>query len=225
VKGQKYSGTVSIEKNIHLKARFRSKYSGEWSALAEEIFIIDPGMTEKLVITEIMYNPKKGYPEFIELTNTGEEAIFLKGFSFTDGITYTFSRDDVVNSGKGIVLTNDTILFLKNYRVPAYGQYNKKLSNEGETIILRNNLNLLIDSATYSSSSPWPVIPGGGYSIVLNDHSMDNSLPESWIVSETVHGTPHQNGIPLPWEAMLFPNPARDNVTIHPGEPDYVYRS
>jgi hypothetical protein len=223
VKGQKYSGTISIEKNIHLKARFRSKYSGEWSALAEEIFIIDPGLTEKLVITEIMYNPKKGYPEFIELTNTGEEAIALKGFSFTDGITYTFSRNDVVNSGKGIVLTNDTILFLKNYRVPAYGQYNKKLSNEGETIILRNNLNLLIDSATYSGSSPWPVIPGGGYSIVLKDHSMDNSLPESWIVSETVHGTPYKNGIPLPWEAMLFPNPARDYVTIHPGKPELAF--
>jgi hypothetical protein len=223
VKGQKYTGPFQTEKNILLKARFKSLSTGEWSALAEEKIIIDPAEVESLVITEIMYSPEKGFPEYIELMNTGQDAIFLRGFSFTKGIAYTFVRDETINPGNGIVLTNDTILFLKNHRFPAYGQFSKKLNNEGETIILRNNLNLVTDSVSYSDSAPWPEIPGKGYSIALIAHSMDNSLPENWEVSSLKHGTPFHTGIDLPWEALIFPNPVKDFTTIHPGEPDLAF--
>lgn len=218
VKGQKYTGTLQLGKNTLLKARFKAKNTGEWSALAEEKFVVDPNKVENLTITEIMYHPEDDFPEFIELMNTTEEPVFLKGFSFSRGIDYTFNRDEMVYPGKGIVLASDTSLFLKQYRFRAYGQFRKKLSNDGETIILRNNLNLLIDSVTYSNTPPWPVIPGDGYSIGLVDLSLDNSLPSSWRVSDVKHGTPFKPDNSQQWEAGIYPNPARDNVTIVVGE-------
>ena len=223
VKGQKYSGTIRIDKNSYLKARFKAKNTGEWSALAEEKFVVDPNKVESLTITEIMYHPEDDFPEFIEMMNTSEEPVFLNGFSFTKGIDYTFDRDEMVYPGKGIVLTSDTSLFSKQYRFGAYGQFHKKLSNEGETIILCNNLNLTVDSVSYTRSTPWPVIPGKGYSIELIDPSLDNSSPSSWKVSGKKHGTPFRADISHEWEAMLFPNPAKDKAAISIGNQELAF--
>ena len=151
VNGRKYAGAIQVDKNTLLKARFKSKNTGEWIALAEEMFLLDASISEELVITEIMYHPDDDYPEFIELMNNGEE----------------------------LVLTGDTSLFYKVYGYHAYGQFSKKLGNDGETIILKNSFNLVIDSVSYSSASPWPVIPGDGYSIGLKDIISDNSLAEN----------------------------------------------
>lgn len=170
-----------------------------------------------------MYHPEDGYPEFIELMNTGEDPVFLHGFSFTKGISYLFDRDDAVYPGKGIVLTNDTLLFKKLYRFSAYGQFRNNLSNQGETLILRNNLNLVIDSLTYSNTSPWPVIPGDGYSIELKDISSDNTLAGNWKVSEKKHGTPFRPEVSQQWEAVIFPNPVIDFATIRTGEPELAF--
>ncbi len=217
VKGQKYSGAIRIDKNTYLKARFRAKNTGEWSALAEEKFIVDPAKVENLTITEIMYHPEEEFPEFIELMNTGGYPVCLNGFSFSKGIDYTFDSDELVYPGKGIVLTNDTALFFKQYRFNAYGQFRKKLSNEGDTIILRNNLNLTVDSVSYSRSAPWPVIPGDGYSIKLIDPLLDNSLAENWKVSDKKHGTPYRPEVTQQLEALIFPNPVRDFAIISLG--------
>lgn len=179
--------------------------------------------SEGLTITEIMYHPEDDFPEFIELMNTSEEPVFLNGFSFTKGIDYTFDRDEMVYPSKGIVLTSDTSLFSMQYRFGAYGQFRKKLSNEGETIILQNKLNLTVDSVSYSRSAPWPLIPGKGYSIELIDPSLDNSSPSSWKVSDKKYGTPFRADISHEWEAMLFPNPAKDKAAISIGDQELAF--
>ena len=223
VNGRKYAGAIQIDKNTILKTRFKSKNTGEWSALAEKIFLIDASVGEELVITEIMYDPDNGYPEFIELMNNGEEPVFLKGISITKGISWNFADNDLLQPGKGLVLTGDTSLFYKAYGYPAYGQFTKKLSNDGETIILKNSFSLVIDSVTYSNSVPWPVIPGNGYSIELKDMSMDNSLAENWKVSEKKHGTPFRPDVSQQWGAFIFPNPVKDFATISLGESELAF--
>jgi hypothetical protein len=223
VYGRKYAGALQIEKNTLLKARFKSKNTGEWSALAEKMFLIDASVGEELVISEIMYHPDNDYPEFIELMNSSDEPVFLKGITFTKGISWTFADNDLLQPGKGLVLTGDTSLFYKVYGYRAYGQFTKKLRNEGETIILKNSFNLVIDSVSYSSASPWPVIPGDGYSIELKDISSDNSLAENWKVSEKKYGTPFRPDVSQQWDAFIFPNPVRDYATISLGESELSF--
>jgi hypothetical protein len=223
VHGRKYAGAIQVDKNTQIKARFKSKNTGEWSALAEEMYLLDALAGEELIITEIMYDPDNGYPEFIELMNNGEEPVFLKGISFTKGISWTFAGNDLLQPGKGLVLTGDTSLFAKVYGYRAHGQFTKKLSNDGETIILKNSFNLVIDSVTYSNSVPWPVLPGDGYSIELKDISLDNSLAENWKVSDKKHGTPYRPEVLQQWDALIFPNPVKDFATISLGESELSF--
>jgi hypothetical protein len=223
VNGRKYAGAIQVDKNTLLKARFKSKNTGEWIALAEEMFLLDASISEELVITEIMYHPDDDYPEFIELMNNSDEPVFLKGISFTKGISWTFTDNGLLQPGKGLVLTGDTSLFYKVYGYHAYGQFSKKLSNEGETIILKNSFNLVIDSVSYSSASPWPVIPGDGYSIGLKDIISDNSLAENWKVSEKKYGTPFRPDVSQQWDAMIYPNPVRNYATISLGESELSF--
>ena len=187
------------------------------------MFLLDASVGNVLVISEIMYHPEDDYPEFIELMNTSDEPVFLKGISFEQGISYTFSGNDLLQPGKGLLLTSDTALFARLYGFQAYGQFTKKLGNEGEMIILKNSFSLTADSVSYSGSVPWPVIPGDGYSIELKDISLDNSRAENWKVSEKKHGTPFRPDVLHQWEALIFPNPVKDFATISLGEPELAF--
>jgi hypothetical protein len=91
------------------------------------------------------------------------------------------------------VLSNDTVLFKNTYGFSAFGQFNKPLSNKGETVLLKNGFNQLIDSVAYSDSKPWPEIADGdGYSIEVVEPALDNSLAINWSASENKLGTPIQ---------------------------------
>ncbi|MHC4643033.1 MAG: FN3 associated domain-containing protein, partial [Planctomycetota bacterium] len=74
-----YSGTVSLNKTTHIKARV---LDGAWSALNEATYAVGP-VTDYLRITEIMYHPKytgdinDPNKEFIELKNIGPSNLNL----------------------------------------------------------------------------------------------------------------------------------------------------
>jgi hypothetical protein len=176
VHGLKYTKPILVESSTVVKARFLSKNFGIWSALAEKPVLFDGIYGEKVVITEIMYHPEDGNPEFIEIFNAGENTVVLDGFAFSKGIDFTFNPGSTIYPGVGLVLTNDTSLFKNVYGFSAFGQYNKQLSNSGETVILINRYAQTVDSISYSDSIPWPPeADGDGYSIELADLKLDNS--------------------------------------------------
>ena len=84
-----YSGPFTVSTTARVMARAR--LNGRWSGLASETY--DFG-TNRLRISEIMYNPAPattgsylpGDFEFVELINTGTEAMPLAGSRFTNGI-------------------------------------------------------------------------------------------------------------------------------------------
>jgi hypothetical protein len=64
---------------------------------------------------------------------------------------------------------------------PADGQYTGKLSNSGETIMLRDANGAIVDTVSYQTSFPWPTAAGGaGPSMELIHPSLDNDLGGSW---------------------------------------------
>ncbi len=220
--GTKYEGELFIDKSTILKARYYSD-QGSWSALAEEILVFDEVYGQGLVINEIMYHPEDDYPEFIEITNYGDEVIYLNGFNFSKGINYTFGLEDVIEPGKGIVLTNDNILFNHVYGFNAFGQYEKQLSNSGETLLLKNTYNQLVDSVTYSDTVPWPEKPDGdGYSLELISYDLDNALWSSWEAGDELHGTPFKPEEKIDFQVEMYPNPFTTKTYLYIDTPGYI---
>jgi hypothetical protein len=216
INGIKYSGTINIASSTRLKARFYSVSDNSWSALTEKLYLFDDVYGENLVINEIMYHPEDDYPEFIEIMNFGTSPVNLNGFRLTGGINFLFETESSIQPGAGIVLSNDISLFKNTYKFGAFGQYQKKLSNSGETIILRNEFNQMVDSVSYSDTIPWPTLADGeGYSLELIDGNMDNSLSTSWRRSEKIYGSPYNSNTLTEIDATVYPNPFTNEVTVN----------
>jgi hypothetical protein len=213
VRGLKYTSPVVIEKSTIIKARFLPKNYANWSALAEKPVLFEGIYGGDLVISEIMYHPVEGFPEFLELLNTGENVIVLDGYTFVKGIDFTFPAGSNILPGNGFVLTNDTTAFKNRYGFSAYGQYNKRLSNSGELLVLKNKFNQIVDSVRYSDTIPWPVAVTG-FSLELIDGKLDNSLYQNWKVSDKKNGTPFEPEIETVSEIILYPNPFTDMLHI-----------
>jgi hypothetical protein len=173
-----------------------------------------------------MYHPENGFPEFIEIFNSGENNVNLGGFSFIKGIDFTFQFGNNISPGNGLVLTNDTTLFQKVYGFRAFGQYRKQLSNGGETLVLMNNFSQMVDSVTYSDTIPWPLnADGDGFSLEVIDPYFDNSLVENWKASDNKKGTPFETKTVEEFDVVLYPNPFNDLIYIELGNQDLVYET
>lgn len=163
-----------------------------------------------IVINEIHYNPdvKTEPAEFIELYNTGPNAVNLGGWFFSDGINYTFPATNVAPGGFVVVAQNPTFIQTKFGVTGALGPFNTNgssgLSSRGEKITLRNAANQIQDEVDFALGFPWPtvgdaLVVGGGKSIELINPSLDNDLAGSWRVAGSgVGGIPVQNTTLLP---------------------------
>ncbi len=139
-----------------------------------------------LVINEIHYDsePKTEFVEFIELLNTNSTSLDLSGCSFTDGVTFTFPSNTILEATGYVIITENVDEFTAKFSpppgVPVF-QYEGSLSNDGETIELTNATGALLDSVTYRAKFPWPISPNGeGDSMQLINATPDNDLGGAW---------------------------------------------
>lgn len=225
INGIKYSKILEVQNGSFLKSRVLADDNKTWSALAEQPILTKGVYGENLVISEIMYHPVDGYPEFVEITNTGKISTVLDGFRFSEGIDFTFNAGTKILPGEGIILTSDTLLFRSKYGFSAFGQYTKQLENAGEELIFQNRFAQTVDSVDYSDSLPWPMgADGSGYSIEITSSGVDNGLPASWKTSATINGTPFQKQNKQELEALFYPNPFTDRVYVDFGSADLAYK-
>jgi PKD repeat protein len=160
-------------------------FTAEAEGLSGIFSIIEPIYVPQLVITEIMYNPPEGGTdslEFVEVYNHDNVSVDMEGYYFSDGIDFTFPAM-MLDPGEYVVLATDSAAFVDFYGVMAYDA-GGALSNGGETIIIRNNYGMIVDSVTYDDADPWPTEPDGtGPSLRFCDPGLDNSIPDYWGVS------------------------------------------
>ncbi len=163
-----------------------------------------------LVISEIMYQPVTGGDEFIELRNLTAaplplyEAALGAGWTFVDGVGYTFQAGAVIPAGGfALVVPIDPATFRAKYGIPAnvpiYGPYTKSLDNNGEEVKIsqpvtpepgQTSLYISIDHVEYDEKAPWPVVPtAGGLSISRKNLSNYGNDPANWILGPS-GGTP-----------------------------------
>jgi hypothetical protein len=94
--------------------------------------------------------------EFIEIQNRGAEAVDLSGWSFSSGVEYTFPAGTTVPPGAFKVIAKDAARIQTKYGITdVLGNYQGKLSNDGEAVTLVNAAGAVIDSVNYSARFPW----------------------------------------------------------------------
>jgi hypothetical protein len=139
-----------------------------------------------VVINEIHYNgePNPAVNEFVELYNPAAKPVDISGWSFCDGIDFTFGPGSVIPAGGYIVVAERPSSLLSQFAVTAFGPYQGKLSADGERIALVDAAGKLVDEVSYKPSFPWPVgADGTGASMELIDPALDNDLGGSWRAS------------------------------------------
>src|SRR5689334_9912124 len=82
--------------------------------------------TGRVVINEIFYNAPEDVEdlEYIELHNSGNDAVDLGGWAFTKGIKFKFPQGTRIDAKGFLVLCRNPERFKQYYDVPVAGSFN-----------------------------------------------------------------------------------------------------
>jgi hypothetical protein len=145
---------------------------------------LEPRNLLAVVINEFHYDPDNAAEqvEFIELYNTGPGAADLSGWRLDEGVDFTFPAGATIAAGQYAVVAQNAAHFQTKFGFAPLGawQAGDNLSNEGETIELRNAADQIIDSVSYQLGFPWPTSGEFGSSVELINPNLDNSAPGNW---------------------------------------------
>lgn len=197
----------------------QGNYKGQLSARGELLTLTDVGgrsvrttnytgtpslAQQYLRVTEIMYHPSllagntnsaEAF-EYVELRNTGPQALNLTGVRFTSGIEFDFSGGAVTNLAAGgrVLVVRNAAAFAARYGAVASiaGQFAGALENGGEMLRLEDATGEKI--LEFSYNNVWyPITDGDGFSLVIvNDVAPFDTwgLKASWRPSGVEGGTP-----------------------------------
>jgi len=192
---------IQFDEPVELKARFYKNTSSgrKWSHMCPQKFYPKQNY-QSLIINELHIQPNEmlvegdsvsaKYFEFIEIKNTGNEIIFLQDVSFDDGVTCTFKKHTQISAQSYFVIASDSLYFIKKYGFSPNATYTGKLNNGGETLRLKDPHGNIIDSLTYNTVSPWPLLDElNDQSIALKELNSDNSQGKNWGV-QSIEFTP-----------------------------------
>ncbi|MCF8465211.1 MAG: lamin tail domain-containing protein, partial [Flavobacteriales bacterium] len=144
-----------------------------------------------VVISEIMYNPPEENTdslEFVELYNPDlNNPLNLEGYSFKDGIEYTFLAGATISAGGYLIIAEDSVAFENNFGIPALQWTSGALSNSGEELVIAARYNVTVDSVNFDDGW-YAQTDGDGYSLTLCDLASDNADGANWSASSTDAG-------------------------------------
>ncbi len=147
----------ALNHGIHdLSGRMNALGAGTWS------YTLDgSGAQTNVVISEIMYHPSPEMPEpiereWIELYNKGSVAVNLHGWRLSSGMDFAFTNISIPANGYLVVAANLAAFQAQYPGVQnVVGDWEGKLSNNGDTINLRNALDDVVTSVSYASQGDW----------------------------------------------------------------------
>ena len=211
-KMQQHASEVQAMKNwIQQRINWLNQHIGSYAACD---FDLPP-----LVISKIHYHPMDvdstingNQLEFIQINNNGDADIDLTGVYLRElGITYRFPNGSHLAARDSLVLCSDSLTYIQYYNKFPFGEYNRKLSNKSEKIVIADAWGNVIDEVHYYDSEPWPTEPdGNGPYLKLIDLDLDNSLAENWTYSDAydIIDEITENKV------FVYPNPSKGIVNI-----------
>jgi hypothetical protein len=213
-----YRGPITLTNTAIIFARaFRTN---AWSPPAQALYV---ATIPALRITEINYHPAppptnspyqdKDF-EFIEIQNTGSNAINLTGARLGGGIDFTFAPM-LLNPGEFIVVVHNRAAFISRYGagIRVAGEFSGSLANTGERLTLLGPLGEPILDFSYDPSW-YPITDGGGFSLVAADLTAPPGTwgqAASWRPSSRLGGSPGSTD-PTPPPAVLSAGVASGNA-------------
>lgn len=116
-----------------------------------------------VVINELFYHAPDDLDdlEYIELLNTGTEPVDLSGWMLAKAVQFEFPTGAQIEPGQFLVIAKKAALLKEFYRVEAFGEFTKSLSNSHDTVQLRDRNGQIVESVRYSDSDPWPAVADG----------------------------------------------------------------
>lgn len=174
---------------IIAKVTFNEDENPQNNQLIKSLIVYPPGnVFNDLVINEIMYAPLSGQPEWVELLNKSANPVNLKKWKFSDATSSVtiINQDFILQPDSFIVLTADSSII--NY-FPVASQIIKismpALNNTGDAVVIKDSMNVLIDSVSYLPS--WG---GNSDGKSLERISKDNpgNDPQNWKTSQSIFG-------------------------------------
>lgn len=200
---------------VHAPTLIRARVQNgvAWSAVAEAMFY-PPRDLSRLALTELMYHaPDAGLTsgsefEFLELMNTGTNVLDLSGLTFTEGLTFTFTRGTTLEPGAFCVLVGNPAAFAQQYPgIPIAGTISGNLDNGGETLTLADPFGEKVISVRYEDQPPWPAAADGtGLSLQRIQLMGNGNEPLDWIAAVPTPGRTlgsedaDGDGLPDAWE-------------------------
>ncbi len=147
-----------------------------------------------MVFNEIMYHPVTNEPamEWVELYNQLAVDMDISGWSLAGEIGYTFPVNTRI-AGRSFVIVaiNPAALMAITGLTNVVGPFTNRLSNDGGTLVLKNNNGRIMDRLTYGTEGEWPVAPdGAGPSLAKIDEDAGSAEPANWRASKRMGGTP-----------------------------------
>jgi hypothetical protein len=173
--------------------------SDEWYASTQSTrnAANNPARNTDIVINEILYDPpsNESSGEFIELCNRGDAPVDVSGWRFVDGVDFTIPAGTTIPPQGYLVVAADANWVRATYGdVPVVGDFEGRLSNQGEVIRLVDAWGNLADEVDYFSGGNWPdMADGRGSSMELRNPWLDNSRASAWRDSDESARTSFQH--------------------------------
>ncbi|MEN8204015.1 MAG: CotH kinase family protein [Bacteroidota bacterium] len=215
-------GLIRLHTSGVIKARIY--FDGQWSALTHVDVLSENDDYSKLAITELHYHPPELVEdgdtisgkdlEFIELKNTGYNAINLSGLVLDSAVYCEFPAETLLPPGQFFVIASKPSAFYLRYGLVASANYKKNLSNGGEKVLLSDGSGNPLISFTFSDDPPWPTEADGyGYSLVpASDYPNANpGLYSDWKRSGETGGSPFADDS----QTLTGIRPDQDQTSIH----------
>ncbi len=144
-------------------------------------------MHAQIIPTEVQYNPPEfgqDSLEYLELFNTSDQDINLEGYTFSEGITFTFPELNFPSDSYIVLAVNESA-FTSIYGFSPTAEWEGgALNNSGEPIELQDDLGNVVFRMEYGDRDAWPSEPdGNGPSLELCDLDDDFTLASSWGIS------------------------------------------
>src|ERR1043166_7267233 len=153
--------TSSSNRHHFSRSAFARRLTWLWLCLLAWAPLLLHG--QPVVINEIMFHPLQPAfgpepvgQEFIELYNRSATTVDLNGWHFNKGITFTITNV-MLAPGAYVVISPDTNSFRLRYPtvLNVVGNWTGTLSNNGETIELKDAQDNPVDQVTYASEGDW----------------------------------------------------------------------